>query len=133
MFQGDKEHFPHMYSIALDVMPVQASAVACERVFSSSKETDALRRRCTAPSFFEILQRFKFSIKKARLYELTWAHFDGEEDLKPFQLSNTRTLAGLLDFLDDPEYHSDDDADDLADSDVDSDSHHSGSGDEGDI
>ncbi|KAJ6528712.1 hypothetical protein DFH09DRAFT_860767, partial [Mycena vulgaris] len=32
-----------LFRVAFDVLLVQASAVPCERVFSSSKETDALR------------------------------------------------------------------------------------------
>ncbi|CAL1702834.1 unnamed protein product [Somion occarium] len=83
--------------VALDVMPVQASAVACERVFSSAKETDTLHRHCTYPVFFKHLQLMKYAIKKARYLEtLTLSHLD----------------EAVLSFLDDDDYHSDAETDD---------------------
>ena len=38
----------------------------CERVFSSSAQTDTDRRNNTAPELMEALQMLKFSIKKGR-------------------------------------------------------------------
>ncbi|KAJ7039417.1 hypothetical protein C8F04DRAFT_930327, partial [Mycena alexandri] len=55
------------YKTALDVLPVQASAVPCERVFSSSKETDTLRRSSLSPVTMEILQLLKFKFRNDRL------------------------------------------------------------------
>lgn len=51
----------------MDVLPVQASAVACERVFSSSKETCTLRRSRILPKLMEALQMLKYSVKYRRL------------------------------------------------------------------
>jgi hAT family C-terminal dimerisation region len=51
----------------MDVLPVQASAVPCERVFSSSKETCTLRRSRLSPQLMEALQVLKFSFKQDRL------------------------------------------------------------------
>ncbi|KAL1691529.1 hypothetical protein GGG16DRAFT_53319, partial [Schizophyllum commune] len=59
--------FPHLYRVALDVMPAQASAVPCERVFSSSKETDALRRANLSPKLMEHLQILKYIFRGDRL------------------------------------------------------------------
>ncbi|KAJ6459696.1 hypothetical protein C8R47DRAFT_994500, partial [Mycena vitilis] len=59
--------FVTLYQIALDVLPVQASAVPCERVFSSSKETDALRRGDLSPAVMEMLQILKFIYRKGRI------------------------------------------------------------------
>ncbi|KAF5346326.1 hypothetical protein D9758_011523 [Tetrapyrgos nigripes] len=42
--QNSQINFPIIFQLALDVIPVQASAVPCERAFSSSKETDADQR-----------------------------------------------------------------------------------------
>jgi hypothetical protein len=51
----------------MDYLPVQASAVPCERVFSSSAETDTKKRNRIKPELMEALQVLKFSLKKARL------------------------------------------------------------------
>jgi hypothetical protein len=48
----------------MDFLPIQASSVPCERVFSSSTETDTKRRNCISPVLMEALQMLKFSLKK---------------------------------------------------------------------
>lgn len=50
----------------MDLLPVQGSAVPCERVFSSSKETMAPRRNHIGPVLMEALQILKFSFKYGR-------------------------------------------------------------------
>jgi hypothetical protein len=67
MQDENRREFPCIFRVALDVMPVQASAVACERVFSSSKETDALRRNRLSTTLMEILQILKFAYRSDRL------------------------------------------------------------------
>lgn len=56
-----------MFKVACDVLPVQASAVPCERVFSSSKETCALRRNNISNEALERLQILKYLFKLERL------------------------------------------------------------------
>ena len=51
----------------LDYLPIQASAVPCERVFSSSAETDTKRWNRIHPVLMEALQMLKFSLKQKRL------------------------------------------------------------------
>ena len=51
----------------MDVLPAQASAVPCERVFSSSKETCTLRRSRISPQLMETLQVLKFAHKRDHL------------------------------------------------------------------
>ena len=51
----------------MDVLPAQASAVACERVFSSSKATCTLSRSRISPELMEALQILKFLYKQERL------------------------------------------------------------------
>ena len=53
--------------MAMDYLPVQASSVPCERVFSSSAEMDTKRRNRINPLTMEALQMLKFHLKKARL------------------------------------------------------------------
>ena len=66
-FQSKKYEFPILYRIALDVIPIQASAVPCERVFSSSKETDTNRQSSIGPEFMEVLQMCKYLYRSERL------------------------------------------------------------------
>ncbi|KAF5372361.1 hypothetical protein D9615_009320 [Tricholomella constricta] len=62
------EHsYPLLFRISMDVLPAQASAVPCERVFSSSKETCTVRRSRLSPQLMEALQILKFSYKQERL------------------------------------------------------------------
>ena len=65
--QARKYRFPYMYCVALDVLPAQASAVSCERMFSSSKETDTLRRNRLSPQVMEALQILKYYYKQEQL------------------------------------------------------------------
>lgn len=51
----------------MDYLPIQATSVPCERVFSSAKETDTAKRNRVDPVFMEALQMYKFSLKKERL------------------------------------------------------------------
>jgi hypothetical protein len=60
VIQSWRYKFPLLYRVALDVLPAQASAVSSERVFSSSKETDTLRRSSLSPQKIEELQILKF-------------------------------------------------------------------------
>jgi hypothetical protein len=53
--------------MAMDYLPIQASSVPCERIFSSSAETDTKRRNRISPLLMEALQMLKFHLKKSRL------------------------------------------------------------------
>lgn len=53
--------------MSLDFLPIQASAVPSERVFSSSAETDTKKRNRISPILMEALQMLKFALKKDRL------------------------------------------------------------------
>ena len=54
--QVNKLNFPHLYCIAVNVLPVQASAVIIEQMFSPSKETDTFWCNCLNQSLMEALQ-----------------------------------------------------------------------------
>ena len=51
----------------MDYLSIQASAVPCERVFSSSAETDTKKRNRLKLELMEALQVLKFSLKKSQL------------------------------------------------------------------
>jgi len=53
-----------LFSMAMDYLPIQASSVLCERVFSLSGETDTKRRNQISPLTMEALQMLKFHLKK---------------------------------------------------------------------
>lgn len=55
----------------MDILPIQGSAVPCERVFSSAKETTTLRRNNISPELMEALQMLKFSLRKGRSLNFT--------------------------------------------------------------
>jgi hypothetical protein len=52
--------------MAMDYLPIQATSVSCERVFSSSAETDTKQRNRIHPFLMEALQMVKFHLKKER-------------------------------------------------------------------
>jgi hypothetical protein len=59
--------YPTWFKMAMDYLPIQASAVPCERVFSSSSETMTKRRNRISAPLLEALQLLKFGFKKERL------------------------------------------------------------------
>lgn len=64
----------------MDILPIQASSVPCERVFSSSKETVTARRNSLSPQLMEALQLLKFSTKQGRGVSFTKG-LDKDEEL----------------------------------------------------
>jgi hypothetical protein len=59
--------FPILFQMAMDYLPIQASSVPCEHIFSSSAETDTKKRNHISPLLMEALQMLKFHLKKDRL------------------------------------------------------------------
>jgi 8-oxo-dGTP pyrophosphatase MutT (NUDIX family) len=68
----------------MDILPIQASAVPCERVFSSAKETMTLRRSRIGPDLMEALQMLKFSLRNGRYLDFT-AGTTKEEELEALE------------------------------------------------
>jgi hypothetical protein len=106
VLQESERVYPLVYNVALDILPVQASAVPCERIFSSSKETCALRRSLLSAPMLEVLQVLKHLYKQDRLdFASHWV--SKEEDYSIEQATeaaiNELVLAGkceeLLDLL----------------------------------
>jgi hypothetical protein len=89
----------------MDYLPVQATSVPCERVFSSAKETDTAKRNWMSPMLMEALQLLKFSLKKERLnFTAGWATPESVMYVPPKQKPGL--LSGL--FAEDPHAGMDD-------------------------
>ena len=59
--------------MAMDYLPIQASSVPCEWIFSSSAETNTKKRNRINPLLMETLQMLKFHLKKERLnFTASW-------------------------------------------------------------
>src|ERR1700735_47011 len=94
----------------MDIIPIQASSVPCERVFSSGKETMAPRRSRISAHLMECLQILKFSIRKGQPLKFTegmaWS-----EELREFEhLARTAPLGDAEAYgrsLEDPDEDSD--------------------------
>jgi hAT family C-terminal dimerisation region len=66
-YHKENQHrYPTIFALAMDILPIQASAVPCERVFSSGKETMTARRNRISGELMEALQLLKFSIRQGR-------------------------------------------------------------------
>lgn len=65
--QINAAEYPTIFAMALDYLPIQATSVPCERVFSAAALTDTPRRNRMKPELMEALQMTKFSIRRERL------------------------------------------------------------------
>ena len=61
--QENQTRYPTLFHLTMDILPIQGSAVSCERVFSSAKETMTMWRNHIGPDLMEALQILKFSVK----------------------------------------------------------------------
>ena len=91
--------------MAMDYLPIQASSVPCEHIFSSSAETDTKHWNCINPVLMEVLQMYKLFLKKQCLNFMEgWMT---EEKLLSADTPDNDLLAGLLnsepDILEDAE------------------------------
>jgi hAT family C-terminal dimerisation region len=68
----------------MDILPIQASSVPCERVFSSSKQTITARRSQLTSQLVETLQLLKFSAKKDRQLTFT-SGLDKDEEMRQLE------------------------------------------------
>jgi hypothetical protein len=73
-----------MISTVWDIIPIQASSVPSERVFSSGKETLTAHRTRISPELMESLQMLKFGLKK----QLNFTELmDWNEELKALEVA----------------------------------------------
>ncbi|KIK24147.1 hypothetical protein PISMIDRAFT_99118, partial [Pisolithus microcarpus 441] len=57
--------FPMMFAIVMDYLPIQVSSEPCERVFSSSADTDTKKQNC--PILMEALQMLKYHLRSLQI------------------------------------------------------------------
>src|SRR5271156_1150734 len=98
----------------MDIIPIQASSVPCEWVFSSGKATMAPRRSRISPKLMEALQILKFSIRKGRPLKFTEG-MGWKEELKEFELKALTAPLGDAEAYGRSLQESDNDSDDLMD------------------
>ena len=85
--------YPTLYAIALDYIPIQPTSVPCERVFSSSADTDTKKRsRITAP-LMEAIQMLKFNLKHQ---DESWTALTDDKLLEQPVETDEDLLASLL-------------------------------------
>lgn len=77
-WQEHQIKWPTLFKLAMDLIPIQATSVPCERVFSASKETARARRNRLKPNIMEAIQILKFQAKNKR--ELNFTEGLREED-----------------------------------------------------
>ena len=72
--QFSETSLPTCFDMSLDFLPIQASMVPSEHVFSSSAETDTKKRNHINPVLMEALQMMKFTLKRSCLnFTKDWA------------------------------------------------------------
>ena len=63
ILQENHLHYPTVFALAMDILPIQDSSVPCEQVFLSAKETLNDHQSCVVPELMEGLQLLKYSVK----------------------------------------------------------------------
>jgi hAT family C-terminal dimerisation region len=64
LIQENQLCYPTIFALVMDIIPIQASAVPCKRVFSLAKETVTAQRNWISAELMEALQMLKFLVRK---------------------------------------------------------------------
>lgn len=94
-WQGSRTSYPTLFRMAMDYLPIQASSVPSEHVFSSSAETITKRRNRISPALMEALQMAKFFLKKKRL-NFVEGLLTSEHDMDQNEEEDTGDLLGRI-------------------------------------
>ena len=93
--QTSQETYPHLYRVALDLIPYQVAHVSCKQIFSTSKHREALLDGRISLKQFETLERIKYSSGKACLQDVVWRNLEFEDQVKGILLDK-EILESLL-------------------------------------
>ncbi|KAG6835194.1 hypothetical protein H0H93_004074 [Arthromyces matolae] len=74
----------------MDYLPIQGSAVPCERVFSSSKETTTARCNRINTDLMEALQMLKYTLRNGAVLNFT-AGTSKEEELRDLEIQSNES------------------------------------------
>ena len=94
----NEKRWPTLYKLAMDLLPIQATLVPCERVFSASKEISTERRNCLKPNTIEAIQLLKFLAKHQTL-NFTAGLSKDDEVVELEDMEVTRPVEDLRSFL----------------------------------
>ncbi|KIJ93509.1 hypothetical protein K443DRAFT_63218, partial [Laccaria amethystina LaAM-08-1] len=78
--------FPTLFAVALDFLPIQGSAIPCEHVFFSAKETMLPHHNHINAELMEALQMLKFTINRGCGLDFT-SGTSKESELQTLELS----------------------------------------------
>ena len=93
--QTSQETYPHLYRVALDLIPYQVAHVSCKQIFSTSEHREALLDGRISLKQFETLERVKYSSGKACLQDAVWFNLEIEDKVKG-TLPDEEMLESLL-------------------------------------
>ncbi|KAG5221385.1 HAT family dimerization domain-containing protein [Salix suchowensis] len=79
ILEENQLQYPTIFRLAMDIIPIQGSAVPCEHVFSSAKETMQARHNKLGADTMEALQMLRFSVKKGQLLNFLYGLSKAEE------------------------------------------------------
>ena len=83
--QTFQQKYPRIFNVAMDVLPIPASSVPCERVFSSAKRTTTPQRNRLTANLMEELQMLKFSAKQGHRLDFSCG-LDWEDEIKELEM-----------------------------------------------
>lgn len=92
-----KYGYPVMHLVAMSILAIPASAVSCERVFSSAKETTTVRRNRILPEMMEALQVLKYRLVESLRFTNGWICTEDELDISKDGDSDSNILSQILD------------------------------------
>lgn len=97
--QEHRNQYPTIFKLAMDILPIQGSAVPCEWVFSSAKQTMTDRRNNISPELMEALQVLKYSVKRGHPLDFT-SHYSWKERMDELEAIMDDTVKVPNDYKD---------------------------------
>ena len=99
MTQEHCNQYPTIFKLAMDIPPIQGSAVPCEQVFLSAKETITAHRNKISPELMEALQILKYLVKYGHPLDFM-SHHSWKERIDELEVLNNDTVNVPHDYKD---------------------------------